>query len=396
MIWRVKDWEELYERGEKKIRKMEYVLVPNKHDGYGFRCLMAEPDRMALLGSWLLLLQVASKANPRGYLVRATGEPHTPESIAKMTGGRADVIRRALEVLSRDEILWIEEVDTQSLEAQRAGQKSGVIRMDRMLKAGKVYTPLGQVNVRPSTCQWCDKPPDRPRDTPSDGHVTGVVSRHLTTDVTESGSCVVIFLCRSCAGLFESGKINTRLILGRFGAEWMPHVTNPPDGDVTPHDKPCDTPPDTLTGARAPRPDLTRPDQRGQDLTTTVPDPPDHLSEKSGKLSSPTRKPSSFPSPQIPKAVQNALLTTERIDWMRGALQGYMHREGHEHLPQAPDDEIVLRCLNAVGDADLETIGETLKTLRRNGQAPGRDGGPKAYSWFPKVLENIFQSDAAQ
>jgi hypothetical protein len=108
------------------------------------------------------------------------------------------------------------------------------------------------------------------------------------------------------------------------------------------------------------------------------------------------KKPSSFPSPQIPKAVQNALLTTERIDWMRDALQGYMQRDGSQFPVKPPDDEIILRCLNAVGDTDLETIGETLRTLRVNGQAPGRPGGPEAYSWFPKVLHNIFQADASQ
>lgn len=123
---------------------------------------------------------------------------------------------------------------------------------------------------------------------------------------------------------------------------------------------------------------------------------PEQLSNETGQLKAPAKRSSSFPSLEIPKAVQNALLTTERIDWMRQALQGYMQRDGSVYLPKPPDDDIILRCLNAVGDTDLETIGDTLKTLRSNGQAPGKPGGPEAYTWFPKVLENIFQADAAQ
>lgn len=392
MSWRVKDWDALYERGEKKIRKMEYVLVPNKHDGYGFRCLMAEPDGMALLGAWLLMLQIASKANPRGYLVRASGEPHTPVSIGKMTGGDAAVISRAMEVLACDEVGWIELADDylalglrSPKESTEEDRKRAHGRMDRMLKSGRVCTPAGRLTERPTVCQWCDKAPVR---LPARG-MPGILGHHLTGYGSREHDSTVIFVCRTCHSAFENNKVTTRMVLDRYGTDWIPHLPPP--------DIPHDMPPDTLTDARAQRLDLTRPDQRGQDLTTTRPDAdPYQPFDKIEELKSPPKRSSSFPSLPIPKAVRNALLTTERIDWMRQALQGYMQRDGSVYLPKPPDDDIILRCLNAVGDTDLETIGDTLKTLRSNGQAPGKPGGPEAYTWFPKVLENIFQADAAQ
>jgi hypothetical protein len=64
---------------------MEWVPVPNRMDGDGFTELLDHPNGVAHFGCWNLCLQVASRCDPRGVLVRADGRPHDAVSLARMT-----------------------------------------------------------------------------------------------------------------------------------------------------------------------------------------------------------------------------------------------------------------------------------------------------------------------
>ncbi len=122
MIYRIKDWSKHFENNRtKELIKMSWVPVPNQHDGDGFTELMEEPDAMALYGAWMLILQVASKCEPRGTLVRdnpapscgdpapscgAGKRPHDAASIARVTRGHCPTIAKSIPILIR--IGWIE------------------------------------------------------------------------------------------------------------------------------------------------------------------------------------------------------------------------------------------------------------------------------------------------
>jgi hypothetical protein len=400
-MWRIKDWEQIYERGDKRIRRMEYVLVPNKHDGYGFRSVMAEEDGTSILGAWLLLLQVASKANPRGYLVRSTGEAHTAVTIAKMTGSVPGILERAFEVLSLPEIGWIEITDddieglveVRRPEAAEEGKRQHA-RVDRLMKSGGIFTPAGPVTSRPATCQWCGRAPDRPP-----ANMPGVVARHLTPPANHlppPDKPLVIFVCRTCQASFENGKFSLRMIFERFGTDWIPHLPPP---DISP-DTTCQ-PPATLTDARARIDDETLPDLTRPDLTTTgghlPPATNGHPPEQQNGSSSSSRikipdKSFDYVNPP-PPANPKTQIDQTRVDRMRLELQKYMTPDSKRELVTPPDDGIVLRCLNAIGDTDMDLVHETLRTLRnRNDQAPGNANGPKTYAWFPATLANIFSA----
>lgn len=80
-----------------------------------------------------------------------------------------------------------------------------------------------------------------------------------------------------------------------------------------------------------------------------------------------------------------------RIDGLKRLLWAYMAMAGTEmqrNWPQ-PDDGVVVRCLVAIGDRSLEDVGQLLRQ-RYATQSPRHPNGPKAYAWFPTVLEQAF------
>lgn len=123
--YRIKDWDKHFENSRtRSMKKLDYILVPNKHDGDGFTSLMAYRDGTALFGAWMLILEAASKCFPRGTLLRNAESAHDATSLARVTGGSKKVIERALQVLSGKEIGWIEKITlTDNVKPQGDGEK---------------------------------------------------------------------------------------------------------------------------------------------------------------------------------------------------------------------------------------------------------------------------------
>jgi hypothetical protein len=85
-LLRVRDWDAHYENNRtRSLKRMEWVPIPNKLDGDGYTELMDHPNGAAHLGAWLVIVQVASRGQRRGVLVRDNGQPHTPESLMRIS-----------------------------------------------------------------------------------------------------------------------------------------------------------------------------------------------------------------------------------------------------------------------------------------------------------------------
>lgn len=69
----------------RKVGEMRWFPTPTRLDGDFYVEMMMQPNGVALWGVWCAILIVAAKGSPRGVLVRKTGQPHTPESIAVLT-----------------------------------------------------------------------------------------------------------------------------------------------------------------------------------------------------------------------------------------------------------------------------------------------------------------------
>lgn len=106
--YRVRKWADLFENAQsRKIDRLSWVPIPNKHDGKSYRRLIAHDDGPALYAAWVLIVQVASKCPTRGVLADADGALDTDDLAAK-TGVPASLFARALEVLTHPKIGWLE------------------------------------------------------------------------------------------------------------------------------------------------------------------------------------------------------------------------------------------------------------------------------------------------
>ena len=105
VTYRIKDWDTLFETSEtRKLVRLNWVPIPNKHDGKGYRRLI----RSGALNyaAWVLLLQVASKCPQRGVLADQDG-PLTPDDLFIKTDCPASCFTAAIPKLL--EIGWLEE-----------------------------------------------------------------------------------------------------------------------------------------------------------------------------------------------------------------------------------------------------------------------------------------------
>lgn len=109
-MYRIRDWNKHFENNRTRdLVHMQWVPIPNKQDGDGYTALLLDHENgPAHFGAWCAIVQVASKCEPRGTLMRETGKPHDARSIARITRLPVAVVAEALERLIGDEIGWME------------------------------------------------------------------------------------------------------------------------------------------------------------------------------------------------------------------------------------------------------------------------------------------------
>ncbi len=107
-LYRIRNWPELYENSRsRKVENTSWVPIPNRHDGENYSAIMAHPSGAIIFAAWILLLQVASKCQPRGTLVRDNRTPHTPLSLSLKTRAPIEWFTTALDYLE-EHTDWLE------------------------------------------------------------------------------------------------------------------------------------------------------------------------------------------------------------------------------------------------------------------------------------------------
>jgi hypothetical protein len=107
-LYRIANWSEYETHETRKLERLFWIKVPNKHDGLGFRHVAAERDPCALYAAWILMVQLASKSgrSDRGKLVRE-GTPLDSRAMSLMTGFPQKAFDRALVFFSQPHIGWL-------------------------------------------------------------------------------------------------------------------------------------------------------------------------------------------------------------------------------------------------------------------------------------------------
>lgn len=107
-VLRVRNWDVLYENNRtREYKKLNWVPIPNKMDGDGYTELVDHANGAAHLGAWLAIVQVASRCDVRGVLMRDGGRPHDVASLARITRLPREVFDEVLPRLMA--IGWLED-----------------------------------------------------------------------------------------------------------------------------------------------------------------------------------------------------------------------------------------------------------------------------------------------
>lgn len=122
-FYRVRNWAKYFENHEsRKLKSLTWLPVPNKHDGRGYRRVVALPNSVQVFCGWCLILEVASKMPTRGVL-RDDDGALTASDLAAKTGFPEAVFAAAFQALIRPEIGWLEMVVS-----NEAGDSPGIRR----------------------------------------------------------------------------------------------------------------------------------------------------------------------------------------------------------------------------------------------------------------------------
>lgn len=98
VLYQIANWSSLYENSRsRQCQTIRWVPIPNKHDSDGYAQIVDHPNGAAHYGCWCVLVQVASKCQPRGRLMlRNTNTPHDGESLSRVTRLPAAIFEEAI------------------------------------------------------------------------------------------------------------------------------------------------------------------------------------------------------------------------------------------------------------------------------------------------------------
>ena len=216
-LYRIRDWDKLFENSKtRSLARLDWVPFSNRHDGSSYRLLVGKDDGPALFGAFIVMVEVASRCKVRGVLIRENDQPHTSESLAAVTGFPAALLSDALEILSNDDIGWIEKGSRDEALGKISAadphmRRLAHSRVNRDLRSGRgITTCFGRITERPAACQWCGA-----RVTPDVRKGYTTIAHHLEGYGGSSVDRYVIFVCRRCHQLMEHNIIALQEIRDR-------------------------------------------------------------------------------------------------------------------------------------------------------------------------------------
>lgn len=111
-LYSINKWGELFENNRSRtVKFLDWVSIPNKHDGENYGKMITHKDGAVLFATWNLLVQVASKCKIRGVLIRDDGRPHDSTSLFLKTRAPKVWFDKALEwILAETDWMLVKEV----------------------------------------------------------------------------------------------------------------------------------------------------------------------------------------------------------------------------------------------------------------------------------------------
>lgn len=103
----IRDWTDLFENNRtRELKKLDWLPLPNDLSSDGYTELITHRRGPSHFAVWIVLLQMASRCEPRGFLIRSNRVAHDFASISRVTRMPVKLIAEAVERLLA--IGWLE------------------------------------------------------------------------------------------------------------------------------------------------------------------------------------------------------------------------------------------------------------------------------------------------
>jgi hypothetical protein len=140
---RIKDWNDHYENNRTRIlKKLDWVPIPNSMDGLGYIGLMDHPNAAAHFGAWIAMVEIASRCEPRGCLLR-NGKELDAKTLSVLSRISADVFREAIPRLV--DIEWLESTDGAGIRHPSAAPSDNEVPDERHMEPHTVQHPSAAI-----------------------------------------------------------------------------------------------------------------------------------------------------------------------------------------------------------------------------------------------------------
>lgn len=101
-VYSIRGWNENFENNRSRtVKDLAWVAIPNRHDGEHFSTIMNAERGAEIFSAWVLMLQVASRCQPRGSLLRDNKKPHNASSLSVKTRAPENWFILAFEFLEK-------------------------------------------------------------------------------------------------------------------------------------------------------------------------------------------------------------------------------------------------------------------------------------------------------
>src|ERR1035438_455292 len=108
-LYSIRDWNKIYENNRtRELKRIDWFPMPNKQDGDGYTAIMERSDGAAILGAFVACVQIASRCDPRGTLLRDSKKPHDSTSLSRMSRIPVLIIKDMLDMCSSTDVNWLE------------------------------------------------------------------------------------------------------------------------------------------------------------------------------------------------------------------------------------------------------------------------------------------------
>jgi hypothetical protein len=118
-IYRIRHWNELFENNRSRgLKRMDWVPMPNRMDGDGYTELMDHANGTAHYGAWNAVVQIASRCDVRGTLVRDDGRPHDFHSLSRISRIPAAIFEEAIPRFIQ--LGWLDVISSETVTLQKS------------------------------------------------------------------------------------------------------------------------------------------------------------------------------------------------------------------------------------------------------------------------------------